>query len=146
MNPAPLHLDAEALAALAPEIEVRRGLQVHQEHRVSELAFTAAEEASAASHLLTRTDGVSRILVVCPTSLKHHWAREIKTFTDHSQTVLGSRLEQVVAAGGGLVAVVSAVGPEDKDAVASIEAPVPLVLLARRAWRSGACRRCRCRW
>ena len=42
-------------------------------------------QAIAASVWLTEHSGVNKVLVVCPASLKHQWAREIEKFT--SQTV-----------------------------------------------------------
>ncbi|MFO0969425.1 MAG: DEAD/DEAH box helicase [Gemmataceae bacterium] len=38
----------------------------------------------AARHL-----GVERVLIICPTSLKHQWEREIERFTDRSVQVIG---------------------------------------------------------
>jgi len=38
-------------------------------------------QAIAAARYLMESDGVARILVVCPASLKHQWAREIERFT-----------------------------------------------------------------
>ena len=39
-------------------------------------------QAIAAAAWLRNKDGVERVLVVCPASLKHQWAREIQKFTD----------------------------------------------------------------
>ena len=39
-------------------------------------------QAIAAAMLLRQREGVERVLVVCPASLKHQWAREIHRFTD----------------------------------------------------------------
>ncbi|MCF8016641.1 MAG: DEAD/DEAH box helicase family protein, partial [Chromatiaceae bacterium] len=39
-------------------------------------------QAIAAAYWLHRNDGVERVLVVCPASLKLQWAREIQRFTD----------------------------------------------------------------
>ena len=48
--------------------------------------------------------GVERVLIVCPTSLKHQWEREIGRFTDRQATVVGglrARREQHFAAADG---------------------------------------------
>jgi SNF2 family DNA or RNA helicase len=47
------------------------------------------------SELLSREAGISKVLVVCPASLKSHWRLEIKQFSDRScQLVLGSAAER----------------------------------------------------
>jgi len=46
-------------------------------------------QAICAASWLVQRSGVKRILVVCPTSLKHQWAREIEKFTDHATKVIG---------------------------------------------------------
>jgi hypothetical protein len=48
-------------------------------------------QAIAAAAILHESEGVRRTLVVCPTSLKHQWAREVQRFTG---------LEGVVVEGG----------------------------------------------
>jgi len=45
-------------------------------------------QAIAASEILARCGDISRVLVICPTSLKHQWQREIETFTDRSTVVV----------------------------------------------------------
>ncbi len=45
-------------------------------------------QAIAAASLLTRRSDVRRTLVVCPASLKHQWAREIRKFTDFDVEVV----------------------------------------------------------
>ncbi len=40
-------------------------------------------QAIAATSWLMQHDGVARVLVICPASLKHQWAREIEKFTDY---------------------------------------------------------------
>ena len=47
------------------------------------------------SEMLAREAGISKVLVVCPASLKSHWRLEIKEFSDRScQLVLGSAAER----------------------------------------------------
>ena len=46
-------------------------------------------QAICAASWLVQHSGVKRILVVCPASLKHQWAREIEKFTDHATKVIG---------------------------------------------------------
>jgi superfamily II DNA or RNA helicase len=48
-------------------------------------------QAIAASEWLMQEQGARRVLVVCPASLKHQWAREIERFTDRSAEVVGGR-------------------------------------------------------
>ena len=45
-------------------------------------------QAIAAAEILARAAGVERVLVVCPTSLKHQWRQEIDKFTDRSAEVV----------------------------------------------------------
>jgi len=45
-------------------------------------------QAIAAAEILVRVAGVERVLVVCPTSLKHQWRQEIARFTDRSAEVV----------------------------------------------------------
>lgn len=46
-------------------------------------------EAIAAIEIMARHFGVERVLVVCPTSLKHQWEREIARVIDRSTQVIG---------------------------------------------------------
>lgn len=46
-------------------------------------------EAIAAVEIMARHFGVERVLVVCPTSLKHQWEREIARVVDRSTRVIG---------------------------------------------------------
>jgi superfamily II DNA or RNA helicase len=46
-----------------------------------EMGLGKTVQAIAAAELLARHFGVQRVLVVCPTSLKHQWQREIARFT-----------------------------------------------------------------
>jgi len=45
-------------------------------------------QAMAAAEILARAAGVERVLVVCPTSLKHQWRQEIGKFTGRSTEVV----------------------------------------------------------
>ena len=45
-------------------------------------------QAMAAAEILARHADVRRVLVICPTSLKHQWRDEIAKFTDRSATVV----------------------------------------------------------
>ena len=45
-------------------------------------------QAIAAAELLSRHAGAERVLVVCPTSLKHQWQREIARFSRREAMVI----------------------------------------------------------
>ncbi len=45
-------------------------------------------QAIAAAEILARTVGLERILVICPTSLKHQWKQEIERFSGRSVNVV----------------------------------------------------------
>jgi len=51
-------------------------------------------QAIAASSLLHQLRDIQRVLVVCPASLKHQWAREIQRFTSLSVNVVQGPLKQ----------------------------------------------------
>jgi len=46
-------------------------------------------EAIAAVEIVARNFGVERVLIVCPTSLKHQWEREIARVVDRSARIIG---------------------------------------------------------
>src|SRR5437763_240583 len=46
-------------------------------------------QAIAAAEIMARLFGVERVLVICPTSLKHQWQREIERFVDRTVEVVG---------------------------------------------------------
>jgi len=48
-------------------------------------------QAIAAAAVLREHEGVQRVLVICPASLKHQWAREIQRFTGSNATVVEGR-------------------------------------------------------
>ncbi len=54
-----------------------------------EMGLGKTIQAIAAAEILARHFGVERVLIVCPTSLKHQWQREIERFTDRSVQVIG---------------------------------------------------------
>jgi len=57
-----------------------------------EMGLGKTIQAIAAAELLSRHCGAERVLVVCPTSLKHQWQREITRFTGRGAMVIqGSR-------------------------------------------------------
>jgi superfamily II DNA or RNA helicase len=69
-----------------------------------EMGLGKTVEAIAAAEIMARHFGVERVLIVCPTSLKHQWEREIARFTDRKATVVGglrARREQHYAASDG---------------------------------------------
>ncbi|MBS4095359.1 MAG: DEAD/DEAH box helicase [Sulfuricella sp.] len=54
-----------------------------------EMGLGKTVQAIAAAELLARHFGAQRVLVVCPTSLKHQWQREIARFTGREAVVIG---------------------------------------------------------
>ncbi|MFO0873911.1 MAG: DEAD/DEAH box helicase [Phycisphaerales bacterium] len=54
-----------------------------------EMGLGKTVQAIAATEIMAKHLGVERVLVVCPTSLKHQWAREIARFTTRTATVIG---------------------------------------------------------
>jgi superfamily II DNA or RNA helicase len=53
-----------------------------------EMGLGKTIQAIAAAELLSRHCGAERVLVVCPTSLKHQWQREIARFSGRGSTVI----------------------------------------------------------
>ena len=53
-----------------------------------EMGLGKTIEALAAAEIMARHFGVERVLIVCPTSLKHQWEREITRFTDRRTLVV----------------------------------------------------------
>jgi SNF2 family DNA or RNA helicase len=51
-------------------------------------------QAIGAAELLARHRGVSRVLVVCPASVKHQWLNEINRFSDRSAVVIDGSPER----------------------------------------------------
>ncbi len=54
-----------------------------------EMGLGKTIQAIAAAEIMARHFGVERVLIVCPTSLKHQWQREIERFTDRTVQVIG---------------------------------------------------------
>ncbi|MDP2787152.1 MAG: DEAD/DEAH box helicase [Pseudomonadota bacterium] len=54
-----------------------------------EMGLGKTIQAIAAAELFARHFGAERVLVVCPTSLKHQWQREIAKFSGREATVIG---------------------------------------------------------
>ncbi len=54
-----------------------------------EMGLGKTIQAIAISEMMARLYGVERVLIVCPTSLKHQWQREIERFSERSATVVG---------------------------------------------------------
>jgi hypothetical protein len=63
-----------------------------------EMGLGKTIQAIAATELFARHFGAERVLIVCPTSLKHQWQKEIARFTGRQAQVIGglraARLEQ----------------------------------------------------
>ena len=57
-----------------------------------EMGLGKTIQALAATEILTRTTGVERVLIVCPTSLKHQWQQEIAKFTNRTAEVIYGQL------------------------------------------------------
>jgi len=54
-----------------------------------EMGLGKTIQALAAAEILAQQMGVERVLIICPTSLKHQWEREIEKFTTRDVTVIG---------------------------------------------------------
>ncbi len=54
-----------------------------------EMGLGKTIQAIAAAEMMATHLGVERVLIICPTSLKHQWEREIARFTDRSAQVIG---------------------------------------------------------
>lgn len=66
-----------------------------------EMGLGKTIQAIAAAEIMAQLFGVERVLIVCPTSLKHQWEREIERFTTRSvQTIGGLRLRRQELFGG----------------------------------------------
>ena len=63
-----------------------------------EMGLGKTVQAIAAAEIMARQLGVERVLVVCPTSLKHQWEREIARFTKRPAMVIAGLRGQREAA------------------------------------------------
>jgi superfamily II DNA or RNA helicase len=54
-----------------------------------EMGLGKTIQAIATAEIMARLFGVERVLVICPTSLKHQWEREIQRTSDRSVEVIG---------------------------------------------------------
>ena len=54
-----------------------------------EMGLGKTIQAIATAEILARQMGVERVLIICPTSLKYQWEREIAKFTTRDATVIG---------------------------------------------------------
>ncbi|MEO8133031.1 MAG: DEAD/DEAH box helicase [Betaproteobacteria bacterium] len=54
-----------------------------------EMGLGKTAQAIAAMELFARHFGAERVLIVCPTSLKHQWEREIVRFSERTATIIG---------------------------------------------------------
>ena len=54
-----------------------------------EMGLGKTIQAIAAIELMARHFGVERVLILCPTSLKHQWQREIQRFSEREAQIIG---------------------------------------------------------
>jgi superfamily II DNA or RNA helicase len=59
-----------------------------------EMGLGKTIQALAAAEIMARLFGVERVLIVCPTSLKHQWQREIERFTSRTVSVINGLRSQ----------------------------------------------------
>ena len=84
--------DAERRARLLDEQlpdSTRSAARVGRAILADDMGLGKTIEAIAAAELMARHFSVERVLVVCPTSLKHQWEREIARAVDRSTRVVG---------------------------------------------------------
>jgi superfamily II DNA or RNA helicase len=62
-----------------------------------EMGLGKTIQAIAAAELMSRHFGVERVLILCPTSLKHQWQREIERFSEREAQVIGGLQPQRAA-------------------------------------------------
>jgi superfamily II DNA or RNA helicase len=54
-----------------------------------EMGLGKTIQALAAAEIMAKLFGVERVLIVCPTSLKHQWQREIERFSGRNAQIIG---------------------------------------------------------
>ena len=59
-----------------------------------EMGLGKTIQAIAAVEIMAKHFGVQRVLIICPTSLKHQWAREIEKFAKRTTQVIGGMRTQ----------------------------------------------------
>src|SRR5204862_4877620 len=59
-----------------------------------EMGLGKTIQAIAAAEIMARHFGVERVLVICPTSLKYQWQREVERFTERTTEVVGGPRER----------------------------------------------------
>ena len=59
-----------------------------------EMGLGKTIQSLAATEIMAKLFDVERVLIVCPTSLKHQWAHEISKFVDRSAEVIGGTANQ----------------------------------------------------
>lgn len=62
-----------------------------------EMGLGKTIQALAAAEIMAQEFGVEKVLIVCPTSLKHQWKREIEKFTRRDAAVIEGLLPQRMA-------------------------------------------------
>ena len=62
-----------------------------------EMGLGKTIQAIAAAELMSQHFGVERVLILCPTSLKHQWQREIERFSEREAQVIGGLQPQRAA-------------------------------------------------
>ena len=75
-----------------------------------EMGLGKTVQAIAAAEIMARLFGVERVLIVCPTSLKHQWEREIARFSRRPTRVVGglrARRERQFADTGGFFRIIN---------------------------------------
>lgn len=75
-----------------------------------EMGLGKTIQALAAAEIMAKLYGVERVLIVCPTSLKYQWQREIEKFTERSAEVINGlrpRREESYKAAGNFFKIVN---------------------------------------
>jgi SNF2 family DNA or RNA helicase len=79
----------------APPVRSRTGFRTGKPRNGGRVFRVPCRQAITAAEILARHFGVSRVLVICPTSLKYQWQREIARFAGReAQVIDGGRAER----------------------------------------------------